>query len=85
MVAHQSPGVYLTEAPLTSPPEQLGAAVAVLGIHRLTEPGDDKGFALGHGLLTEEDSRMAQKLLPVEWGDAEPHAHTVVWALYERR
>ena len=29
MVAHQSPGVYLTEAPLTSPPEQLGAAVAV--------------------------------------------------------
>lgn len=38
-----------------------------------------------HGLLTEEDSRMAQKLLPVEWGDAEPHAHTVVWALYERR
>lgn len=36
------------------------------------------------GLLSRPDAESAQKLLPTEWGEGEPHSHVVVWALYER-
>lgn len=36
------------------------------------------------GLLSLSDAQLAQELLPIEWGSNEPHAHVVVWALYER-
>lgn len=36
------------------------------------------------GLLSFEDALSAQKILPIEWGEGEPHAHVTIWALYER-
>lgn len=36
------------------------------------------------GLLSQEDATQAQALLPREWGEQEPHAHVVRWALYEK-
>ena len=36
------------------------------------------------GLLSRSDAELAQKLLPIEWGEYEPHAHVMIWALYER-
>jgi hypothetical protein len=36
-----------------------------------------------YGLLSLEDAKAAQLLLPEEWGDCEPHAKVDVWALYE--
>jgi len=37
------------------------------------------------GLLSLADAELARKLLPVEWGDHEHHAHVTIWALYERQ
>lgn len=37
-----------------------------------------------YGLLTQEDGRLAQALLPVAKPN-EPHAQTTIWALYEIR
>lgn len=34
-----------------------------------------------HGLLSLDDARLAQKLLPEVWGDDEPHAHVDIWLL----
>ncbi len=36
------------------------------------------------GLLSLADAELARKLLPMEWGEAEPHAHVTIWAVYER-
>ncbi len=36
------------------------------------------------GLLSLADAELARKLLPLEWGEQEPHAHVTIWALYER-
>lgn len=36
------------------------------------------------GLLSKEDATEAQALLSQEWGEQEPHAHVVRWALYEK-
>jgi hypothetical protein len=36
------------------------------------------------GLLSRSDAEAAQDLLPLEWGENEPHAQVVVWALFER-
>lgn len=36
-----------------------------------------------YGLLALEDARLAQRLLPEEWGEEEPHACVDIWALYE--
>jgi len=35
------------------------------------------------GLLSRSDAELAQKLLPSEWSENEPHAHVMIWALYE--
>jgi hypothetical protein len=35
------------------------------------------------GLLSLADAELARKILPVEWGDHEHHAHVTIWALYE--
>lgn len=35
-----------------------------------------------NGLLTLEDARLAQTLLPEEW-DGDPHSYITVWALFE--
>lgn len=43
-------------------------------VHRLNE----------FGLLSLADAELARKLLPLEWGEQEPHAHVTIWALYER-
>ena len=37
-----------------------------------------------YGLLSVDDARQAQKLLPTEWGANEPHAFADVWALFGR-
>lgn len=37
----------------------------------------------GFGLLTLSDAQLAQKLLPEEWGEEEPHANVDIWALYD--
>ena len=36
------------------------------------------------GLLSLADAELARKLLPLEWGDHDRHAHVTIWALYER-
>ncbi len=36
------------------------------------------------GLLSLADAELARKLLPLEWGQHDPHAHVTIWALYER-
>ena len=36
------------------------------------------------GLLSLADAELARKLLPMEWGEQERHAHVTIWALYER-
>jgi hypothetical protein len=36
------------------------------------------------GLLSLADAELARKLLPLEWGEQEPHAHVTIWALYGR-
>lgn len=36
------------------------------------------------GLLSLADAELARKLLPLEWGDQEPHANVTIWALYTR-
>lgn len=36
------------------------------------------------GLLSRADAELARKLLPIEWGESMDHAHTDIWALYER-
>jgi hypothetical protein len=36
------------------------------------------------GLLSLADAELARKLLPLEWGEQERHAHVTIWALYER-
>ena len=36
------------------------------------------------GLLSLADAELARRLLPLEWGEQEPHAHVTIWALYER-
>ena len=36
------------------------------------------------GLLSLADAELARKLLLLEWGEQEPHAHVTIWALYER-
>ena len=36
------------------------------------------------GLLSLADAELARKLLPLEWGEHEHHAHVTIWALYER-
>jgi hypothetical protein len=36
------------------------------------------------GLLSLADAELARKLLPMEWGEQEHHAHVTIWALYER-
>jgi len=36
------------------------------------------------GLLSLADAELARKLLPLEWGEQEPHAHVTIWALYTR-
>ncbi len=36
-----------------------------------------------YGLLTLEDARLAEQLLPQVWGEEEPHAWVDIWALYE--
>ncbi len=38
----------------------------------------------GVGLLSLADAELARKLLPMEWGETERHAHVTIWALYER-
>jgi hypothetical protein len=38
--------------------------------------------ALPNGLLTLEDAKLAQSLLPEAW-NGDPHAYVTVWALYE--
>jgi hypothetical protein len=38
----------------------------------------------GVGLLSLADAELARKLLPLEWGDHERHAHVTIWALYTR-
>lgn len=35
------------------------------------------------GLLSREDAELAQKILPMEFGEWDHHAHADVWALYE--
>ena len=35
------------------------------------------------GLLTLEDAREAQRLLPLEWGEEEGHAFVDIWAIYQ--
>jgi hypothetical protein len=37
------------------------------------------------GLLSLADAELARKLLPMEWGEQERHAHVTIWALYERQ
>jgi hypothetical protein len=37
------------------------------------------------GLLSLADAELARKILPIEWGEQEPHAHVTIWALYERQ
>jgi hypothetical protein len=37
------------------------------------------------GLLSLADAELARKLLPIEWGEQERHAHVTIWALYERQ
>jgi len=44
-------------------------------VHRLNE----------FGLLSLADAELARKLLPLEWGEQERHAHVTIWALYERQ
>lgn len=34
------------------------------------------------GLLSADDAREAQRLLPLEWGADEPHANVDIWTLY---
>jgi hypothetical protein len=36
------------------------------------------------GLLSLTDAELARKLLPMEWGEHDHHAHVTIWALYER-
>lgn len=36
-----------------------------------------------YGLLTFDDAQLAQKVLPEEWGEGEPHAFVDIWALYD--
>lgn len=36
------------------------------------------------GLLSLDDALRAQAILPVEWGNEEPHARVKIWALYGR-
>jgi len=36
------------------------------------------------GLLSFADAELARKLLPLEWGEQERHAHVTIWALYTR-
>jgi len=36
------------------------------------------------GLLSLADAELARKLLPLEWGEHDHHAHVTIWALYER-
>jgi len=36
------------------------------------------------GLLSRSDAEAAQNLLPLVWGENEPHAQVVIWALFER-
>jgi hypothetical protein len=36
------------------------------------------------GLLSLADAELARKLLPLEWGDHDHHAHVTIWALYTR-
>lgn len=36
------------------------------------------------GLLSLADAELARKLLPLQWGEQNPHAHVTIWALYER-
>jgi hypothetical protein len=43
-------------------------------LHRLNE----------FGLLSLADAELARKLLPLEWGEQERHAHVIIWALYTR-
>jgi len=43
-------------------------------VHRLNE----------FGLLSFADAELARKLLLIEWGEQEPHAHVTIWALYTR-
>ena len=35
------------------------------------------------GLLTLDDARLAQVLLPEEWGEQQEHAFVDIWALYD--
>lgn len=35
------------------------------------------------GLLALSDAKLAQELLPEEWGEDEPHACVDIWALYD--
>ena len=35
------------------------------------------------GLLNLEDAIKCKELLPIEWGEEEPHAFVDIWALYE--
>ena len=35
------------------------------------------------GLLTLDDAKLAQALLPEEWGEDEPHACVDIWVLYD--
>ncbi|MBK9266739.1 MAG: hypothetical protein IPM54_44005 [Polyangiaceae bacterium] len=36
------------------------------------------------GLLSLADAELARKLLPLEWGEHDHHAHVTIWALYTR-
>jgi hypothetical protein len=36
------------------------------------------------GLLSLADAELGRKLLPLEWGDHDHHAHVTIWALYTR-
>jgi len=38
--------------------------------------------ALGNGLLTLQDAKLAQAILPEEW-DGDPHSHVTIWVLFE--
>lgn len=35
------------------------------------------------GLLTLDDAKLAQELLPEEWGEQEDHAFVDIWAMYD--
>ncbi len=68
----------------------LGYDVGNMGTSSLFNCGSWEGRLLpiterlnDFGLLALSDAKLAQELLPQEWGENEPHAIVDIWALYD--